>query len=121
MDVKLQMFGGKTCQVHVKVDHAGNRNSIQEYAFAARAQTLNRFKIIIIRETDSLSLAHSLLLEVSFQAAAFSCVATLTLALNVRRLTSQFKLNQLVDNPTRGDLTLDLVLTNLPQLYDKKF
>ena len=39
--------------------------------------------------------------------------------LNIRRLTTQFKLKQLVDKPTRGDRTLDLVLTNLPQLYDK--
>ena len=38
--------------------------------------------------------------------------------LNTRRLTTQFKLKQLVDKPTRGDQILDLVLTNLPQLYD---
>ena len=40
--------------------------------------------------------------------------------LNTRRLTTQFKLKQLVDKPTRGDQILDLVLTNLPQLYDSK-
>ena len=33
-------------------------------------------------------------------------------------MTTQFKLKQLVDKPTRGDQILDLVLTNLPQLYD---
>ena len=38
--------------------------------------------------------------------------------LNTHRLTTQFKLKQLVDKPTRGDQILDLVLTNLPQLYD---
>lgn len=38
--------------------------------------------------------------------------------LNIRRLTSQFQLKQLVDKPTRGDQILDLVLTNLPQLYE---
>ena len=46
-------------------------------------------------------------------------MAALTLRLNIRRLTSQFKLRQIVDTPTRRDWTLDLVLTNLPQLYDK--
>ena len=38
--------------------------------------------------------------------------------LNIKRLAKQFKLKQLVDQPTRGDQTLDLVLTNFPQLYD---
>ncbi|XP_066020680.1 uncharacterized protein [Pocillopora verrucosa] len=38
--------------------------------------------------------------------------------LNTRRLNTQFKLKQLEDKPTRGDQILDLVLTNLPQLYD---
>ena len=38
------MFGGETCHVHVKVDHAGHRNSIQKYTFATRVRTLNRFK-----------------------------------------------------------------------------
>ena len=28
--VKLQMFGGETCQVHVKVDHAGHENDRQK-------------------------------------------------------------------------------------------
>ena len=35
------------------------------------------------------------------------------------RLTTRFKLKQLVRKATRGDQILDLVLTNLPQLYDK--
>ena len=38
--------------------------------------------------------------------------------LNIRRLTTQFQLKQLVDKPTRGDQILDSVITNLPQLYD---
>ena len=28
--VKLQMFGGETCHVHVKVDHAGHRKKKQK-------------------------------------------------------------------------------------------
>ena len=28
--VKLQMFGGETCHVHVKVDHAGHGNNRQK-------------------------------------------------------------------------------------------
>ena len=39
--------------------------------------------------------------------------------LNVSRLLTQFKMKQLVRSPTRGDRILDLVLTNLPQMYDK--
>ena len=39
--------------------------------------------------------------------------------LNISRLASQFKLKQLIDKATRGDRTLDLVLTNLASLYDK--
>ena len=30
MAVKLQMFGGETCHVHVKVDHAGHGNNGQK-------------------------------------------------------------------------------------------
>ena len=39
--------------------------------------------------------------------------------LNVSRLTSQFKLKQLVDKATRGNRILDLAITNLAHLYDK--
>ena len=39
--------------------------------------------------------------------------------LNISRLASQFKLKQLIDKATRGDRTLDLVLTNLASMYDK--
>ena len=39
--------------------------------------------------------------------------------LNVSRLLTQFKMKQLFRSPTRGDRILDLVLTNLPQMYDK--
>ena len=39
--------------------------------------------------------------------------------LNISRLASQFKLKQLIDKPTRGDRTLDLVVTNLASMYDK--
>ena len=39
--------------------------------------------------------------------------------LNVSRLLTQFKMKQLVRSPTRGDRILDLVLTNLHQMYDK--
>ena len=39
--------------------------------------------------------------------------------LNISRWASQFKLKQLVDKVTRGDRTLDLVITNLASLYDK--
>ncbi len=39
--------------------------------------------------------------------------------LNVSRLSTQFKIKQLVRSPTRGDRILDLILTNLPQLYDR--
>ena len=38
--------------------------------------------------------------------------------LNIRHLTTQFKLKHLVDKPIRKDQILDLVITNLPQLYD---
>ena len=31
---------------------------------------------------------------------------------------SQFKLKQIVNKPTRGDEILDLLMTNMPQLYD---
>ena len=48
MAVKLQMFGGETCHVHVKVDRAGHGNNKQKITFAARARTLNRFKKIIM-------------------------------------------------------------------------
>ena len=41
--------------------------------------------------------------------------------LNVTRLLAQFKLRQLVRVPTRGERTLDLIITNTPQLYDKDF
>ena len=30
MAVKLQMFGGETCHVHVEVDRAGHGNNIQK-------------------------------------------------------------------------------------------
>ena len=30
MALKLQMFGGETCHVHVKVDHAGHGNNRQK-------------------------------------------------------------------------------------------
>ena len=39
--------------------------------------------------------------------------------LNIKRITTQFRLKQLVNKPTRGERILDLVLTNLPHLYDK--
>ena len=39
--------------------------------------------------------------------------------MNLDRLTAQFKLKQIVNKPTRGDKTLDLIITNLPHLYDK--
>ena len=39
--------------------------------------------------------------------------------LKVNHLSTQFRLSQLVDKPARGDQILDLVLTNLPDLYDK--
>ena len=39
--------------------------------------------------------------------------------LNVSRLWTQFKMKQLVRSPTRGDRILHLVLTILPQMYDK--
>ncbi len=39
--------------------------------------------------------------------------------LNVSRLSTQFKMTQLVRSPSRGDRILDLILTNLPQLYDR--
>lgn len=39
--------------------------------------------------------------------------------LNISRLLLQFKLKQLVRVPTRGDSTLDLIITNMPQLYNK--
>ena len=39
--------------------------------------------------------------------------------LSLSRLTSQFKLKQIIDKPTRGDKMLDLVLTNLSHTYDE--
>ena len=39
--------------------------------------------------------------------------------LNLSRLLMQFKLKQLVNFPTRGERTLDLIITNMPQLCDK--
>ena len=30
MTIKLQMFGGEICHVHVKVDHAGHENNRQK-------------------------------------------------------------------------------------------
>ena len=39
--------------------------------------------------------------------------------LNVSRLSTQFKMKQLVCSPTRGDQILDQILTNLPNVYDK--
>ena len=39
--------------------------------------------------------------------------------LNISRLLLQFKLKQLVRVPTRGDSTLDLIITNMRQLYNK--
>ena len=39
--------------------------------------------------------------------------------LDVSRLSTQFRMIQLVCSPTRGDRILDLILTNLPQLYDR--
>ena len=39
--------------------------------------------------------------------------------LNTNRLQAQFRMKQLVRVPTRGDQILDLILTNLPHLYDK--
>ena len=38
--------------------------------------------------------------------------------LNVSRLSTQFRIKQLIRSPTRGDRILDLVLTNLSQIYD---
>ena len=43
MAVKLQMFGGETCHVHVKVDHTGQQTKIT-YRYAARVQTLSGLK-----------------------------------------------------------------------------
>ena len=40
--------------------------------------------------------------------------------LNISRLLHQFKLKQLVSTPTRGHQILDLIITNMPNLYDKK-
>ena len=55
--VKLQMFGGETCHVHVKVDHAGygKKKKQTKITYAARAQTLNRLKSIIMGHRDLLS------------------------------------------------------------------
>ena len=39
--------------------------------------------------------------------------------LTVSRPSTQFRMKQLIRSPTRGDRILDLVLTNLPQIYDK--
>ena len=39
--------------------------------------------------------------------------------LNISRLHTQFKLKQLVRVPTRGNQTLDLILTNMPHVYNK--
>ena len=40
--------------------------------------------------------------------------------LNISRLLMQFKLKQLVSAPTRGQQILELIVTNMPNLYDKK-
>ena len=39
--------------------------------------------------------------------------------LNIGRLQTQFKLKQLVRISTRGNQTLDLILTNMPHVYNK--
>ena len=39
--------------------------------------------------------------------------------INANRLPARFRMKQLVRVPTRGDQILDLILTNLPHLYDK--
>ena len=39
--------------------------------------------------------------------------------LNISRLQTQFKLKQLVRVPTRGNQTLDLILTNMPHVCNK--
>ena len=39
--------------------------------------------------------------------------------LNISRLLHRFKLKQLVSTPTRGHQILDLIITNMPNLYDK--
>ncbi|EDO26224.1 predicted protein, partial [Nematostella vectensis] len=39
--------------------------------------------------------------------------------LTISHLTAQFKLKQLVKVPTRGERTLDLIITNMSQSYDK--
>jgi len=39
--------------------------------------------------------------------------------LNISRLQTQFKLKQLVHVSTRGNQTLDLILTNMPHVYNK--
>ena len=39
--------------------------------------------------------------------------------LNINRLLAQFSMKQLVRVPTRGDNILNLIITNMPQLYDK--
>jgi hypothetical protein len=39
--------------------------------------------------------------------------------LTISRLSTQFRMKQLIRSPTRGDRILDLVLTNLPQIYGK--
>ena len=39
--------------------------------------------------------------------------------LNISRRQTQFKLKQLVRVPTRGNQTLDIILTNMPHVYKK--
>ena len=39
--------------------------------------------------------------------------------LSVKRITTQFRVKQPLNKPTRGERILDLVLTSLPHLYDK--
>ena len=39
--------------------------------------------------------------------------------LNISRLLGQSKMKQLVCAPTRGERILDLIITNMPQVYDK--
>ena len=41
--------------------------------------------------------------------------------LKIRRLLTQFKMKQLVHTPTRGNNILDLIITNMYQVYDHNF
>ena len=40
--------------------------------------------------------------------------------LSINRLLAQFKMKEMVCVPTRAEQTLDLIITNLPQLYGKE-